>query len=109
VEVQGNKSVVESLKEDVEGLKRLIKEHEERADFHERNRSSTAESAKSTTVLSRQAQSRRYEDGRLATFDPASATGAMSITEASNWTRQIGGAVLLSGLAAVWYLGSSFI
>jgi phosphatidylinositol glycan class K len=109
VEVQGDKSAADSLKEDVEGLKRLIKEYEERAVFQERNRSSTAESAGSTTVLSRQAQSKRYEDGRLPTFDPASATGAMSITEASNWARQIGGAVLLSGLAAVWYLGSSFI
>jgi hypothetical protein len=84
-------------------------EYEERAVFQERNRSSRVESAKSSTILSRQAQSRRYEDGRLATFDPASAIGAMSITEASNWTRQIGGAVLLSSLAAVWYLGSSFI
>jgi phosphatidylinositol glycan class K len=109
VEVQGNKSAAESLKEDVEGLKRLIKEYEERAVFQERNRSSTAKSGESTTIPSRQVQSRRYEDGRLSTFDPASTTGAMSITEASNWTRQIGGAVLLSGLAAVWYLGSSFI
>jgi hypothetical protein len=33
----------------------------------------------------------------------------MSIVEASNWMHQIGGAVLLSGLAAVWYLGSSFV
>lgn len=109
VEVQSDKSAAESLKDDIEGLKRLIKAYEERAIFQERNRSSTAEPAKSATALSRQAQSRRHANDRLHNIDPASTTGAMSITEASSWTRQVGGAVLLSGLAAVWYLGSSFI
>ena len=109
VEVQGDKSASKSLKEDVEGLKRLIKEYEDRAVFQERNRSVASESAKSTAVLSRQAQSKRYQDARRIAFDGASTTGAMRITEAGSWTRQIGGAALLSGLAAIWYLGSSFI
>jgi GPI-anchor transamidase subunit K len=110
VEVAGNKSAAESLKADLEGLKKLIKNYEEQAVFQERNRSSTGASAKSSaTALSQQALPRRRADGRLPAFDPAATTGAISITEASNWTRQIGGVALLSGLAAVWYLGSSYV
>ena len=109
VEVQGNQSATENLKEDVEGLRQLIKEYEQRAAFQARNQSSAPPPAGLSTTLSRQARSKRNRGNRRTTFDTAIPTGSMNVVEGSNWTRRIGGAALLSGLAAVWYLGSSFI
>jgi predicted phage tail protein len=109
VEVAGNKPAAESLKEDLEGLKRLIKEYEGQAVFQDRSRSSTGAYAKSnTTASSQHILPRRNADGRVPAFDPGIVTGAMSITETGHWTRRISGAALLSGLAAAWYLGASY-
>ena len=105
--VEVGKSEAESLKEDIEGLKRLIQEYEDQAASQERNRTSIAEVAKQSGTVSRQARPKR--DAHQSRFDPILATGAMSLTEANSWTRQIGGVALLSALAAIWYLGPAFV
>ena len=100
VELQGNTSQTESLKEDLAGLKRLIMEYEERAKAEDKK-----ESVKAGTTLLRNVSS----DVGHKSMKQARPAGAMSVSEVKDWGRQAGGLTLLAGLGAIWYFGSSFL
>jgi len=89
VEIQGNKTEMELLRDDIEGLKRLIQEYEAHATAQEQNR----------TAMSELKQQRAP-----TTNQPSQAVhGRLSLSDTTQWARQVGGAAVLSGLAAFWY------
>jgi GPI-anchor transamidase subunit K len=89
IEMQGNQSSVDSLRDDLEGLKALIKQYESRAAVQETNNTSQP-----TPMM------KRVAGNQLR---------AMKITKENDWRRQIGGMTLLSGLAALWFLGPKLV
>lgn len=105
--VEVGKSDTNSLKDDIAGLKRLIDQYEQQAASQERNRTGMTEIARKKGVVDTPARFKKAVGP--SSFDPSSATGAMSATEASTWARQVGGIALLSGLAAIWHLGPAFV
>src|SRR5277367_5251050 len=89
IEMQGNQSSVDSLRDDLEALKALIKQYESRAAVQETNNTSQP-----TPMM------KRVAGNQLR---------AMKITKENDWIRQIGGMTLLSGLAALWFLGPKLV
>ena len=109
VEVEGNgnnKTDIESLKDDIEGLKRLVQEYELFAKAQESNRTEMAdalskrdEDAKSIKKASKQQQRQQKTVGKLRLSDDKS----------MQWARQVGGVTVLSGLAALWYFAPKIL
>ena len=99
VEVQGNKSDTESLKEDLEGLKRLIQQYDVQATSQEKNRTMSSDLAKQRGIVNQTLNQRKLSQKPME---------AISSAEETNWARQVGGISILSGLAALWYLGPTF-
>ena len=94
VEVQGNVTEIDHLKEDMAGLQRLIAEHQKKAEEQERNRTEVNLAMQGRT-------SERWKDGQ-GQKDPVR---AMNIKGAIDWKRQLGGVTVIGGLAVIWFLG----
>lgn len=102
VEVQSSQSESESLKNDLEGLKKLILEYEANAFAQEQNR---------TEML-------RTTEGKIdKQVSPVNVNGPnikssiqkMSISETKDWSRQVGGLTVLAGIAGLWFLAPKFV
>ncbi|KAJ9503301.1 glycosylphosphatidylinositol anchor biosynthesis [Exophiala xenobiotica] len=95
VEVQGNQTGVESLKEDLQGLKRLVQDYQAFAAAQESNK----------TEMSDVVQRRNLEavsSGKIRQKQRHT-VGKLQLSENAQWARQVAGATVLSGLAALWY------
>lgn len=101
VEVQqggggNNKTGIELLKDDIEGLKRLVQEYESFAKAQESNQTEMVD------ILARRdkdARSRRQSSKSQTTVGKLK----LSADTSTQWARQVGGLTVLSGLAALWY------
>ncbi|KAL2436428.1 GPI-anchor transamidase [Exophiala dermatitidis] len=101
VELQGNQSSVERLEEDLEGLKRLVQEYQIFAAAQESNKTQRED-----VMHQRTAKVSRQHRGLM--FSPNS-LGKLDTSETTQWTRRIGGATVLSGLAALWYFAPKLV
>ena len=99
VEVQGNATDTETLKSDLEGLRRLVEDYQQQAVSQEGNKTQMA-----------QAMTKRGQRvGKLSLPKQQSTIGKMSLSDKTNWARQVGGVTVLSGLAAVWYFAPKVV
>lgn len=101
VEIQGNKSGVELLKDDLEGLKRLVQEYQAFAHVQESNQTEMAD-------LLRQ-RSPQEATSKDTLFRHQGTLGKIKLSENTQWARQVAGATVLSGLAALWYFAPKLI
>ncbi len=99
VEVQERTADNESLRTDLEGLRRLVEDYQQRADTQEQN----------TTNMAQPMTQRGQKIAKLNSPKQKSAIGRMGLSDKSNWARQAGGVTILSGLAATWYFASRVV
>ena len=100
VEVQGNTTELKSLKEDLEGLRRLVQQYEQDAASQEKN----------NTEMAHMLSQRTKQISQVNTLsEPRNSVGRMDISDKSNWSRQLGGITVLSGLAALWYFAPKIV
>ena len=98
VEVQGNSTEKDLLREDMAGLQRLLAEYEIRAGHQGKTYTGSDEvvDPRAPEVL---------EGRRKATV----AGQAMNVQDEINWRRQLGGITVMGGLAAIWFFGPMFV
>jgi len=101
VEIQGNQTAAESLKEDLEGLKRLVQDYQAFAAAQESNK----------TEMSDVVQRRNLEAVSSGKIQPKQqhTVGKLKLSENAQWARQVAGATVLSGLAALWYFAPKLV
>lgn len=98
VEVQGNRTNAEQLKEDIAGLQALISDYEKRADHQENNHAEVNE-----VIDARAPEDSKHRPSQMHPIK------AMNIRDGISWKRQIGGITVIGGLAAIWFLGPRFV
>ena len=100
VEIQGNRTEAESLKDDIQGLGRLTDRHGACATSKRQRQNQTGSSVNRSRAAVTESPGRKKIVQR--------GLGAMSIAESGSWARQFGGVALFSGFAAIWYLGPKY-
>ena len=104
VEVYDNKTNAESLRDDLDGLMKLVVEYEGHATAEEANRTrgdiGGLREAKATAL--RQLKDQEKRDERQNTL------GAMTLREENNWAKKAGGITVMTAIAAAWLLGPNF-
>ncbi|EXJ82815.1 hypothetical protein A1O3_06630 [Capronia epimyces CBS 606.96] len=103
VEIQGNRSDRELLRDDLEGLRRLVHEYEAFATTQESNATEMSD------VLQRRTESASKKGSNQWTKETQNPVGRMKTSETTQWTRRVGGATVLSGLAALWYFAPKLV
>ena len=98
VEIQGNRTETELCIEDIAGLRGLIAEYEKRAEHQEMNQTKT------NTVTA--AVGAKISACKNSQTSPVK---AMNVQDEIEWERQLGGITVISGLAAIWFLGHMFL
>lgn len=105
VEVFDNKTNGENLRDDLDGLMRLVAEYEGQAAAEESNRTRDdvggLRDAKATVVRELK-DSERYE-GKRKNLD------AMTLREEDNWVRKAGGMTVLTAIIVAWFLGPKIL
>ena len=102
VEIDSDKSSLESLKEDIQGLKRLVQEYQEFAAAQERNRTEI-------DGLIQQRTAEKIKGNKQTVSTQRNTVGRMKISENTQWARQVAGVTVLSGLAALWYFAPKLV
>lgn len=98
VEMQGNMTEADQLREDTAGLRRLITKYENETNHQERLHSQIdATTDAGALVVGKHNHS-------LA--DPLK---SMNVYDEIDWTRRLGGITVLGGLAAIWFLAPRFM
>lgn len=88
-----------SLKEDLEGLMKLVKEYEEFAGAQERNK----------TVMHEAMAQRGMVQPSSLKLDAQKMVGSMKLKKDNFSLRQVSGVAVLAGLGALWWLGSKVV
>jgi glycosylphosphatidylinositol transamidase (GPIT) subunit GPI8 len=101
VEVQGNQTGVESLKEDLEGLKRLVQDYQAFAVAQESNKTEMSDVVQRRNLESVSSGEIRQKQQHTV--------GKLQLSENARWARQVAGATVLSGLAALWYFAPKLV
>ncbi|ETN38008.1 uncharacterized protein HMPREF1541_07631 [Cyphellophora europaea CBS 101466] len=97
VELQGNQTKSAALQSDLAGLMKLVQEYQQQAAAQESNKTEMAQTLAQRGV-------------KTTTKKPQQTTiNRMSVTESNKWVRQVGGATVLSGLAALWYFAPKLV
>ena len=99
VEIQGNTTERDSLRNDLEGLRELVEDYQQHAVAQEKNQTQMAQAMKQ----------RGQRVGKRTEPKQRIAIGKMNLSESTNWARQIGGVTVLSGFAAVWYFAPKIV
>ncbi|ETI25442.1 hypothetical protein G647_02215 [Cladophialophora carrionii CBS 160.54] len=102
VEIQEGKGAIESLEEDIQGLKRLIQEYQDFAAAQESNRTEMA-------GLLQQRTAEKIKGKGSARSTQQHNIGRMKVSKNNQWARQVAGATVLSGLAALWYFAPKLV
>jgi GPI-anchor transamidase subunit K len=97
VEVHGNSTENDLLREDMAGLQRLLAEYEIRAG-RQKTQTNSGEVA--------DARAPEVVEGRRKESVPGK---AMNIQDEINWKRQSGGITVMCGLVAIWFFGPMFV
>jgi GPI-anchor transamidase subunit K len=97
VEVQGNQTETDQLREDMAGLRKLITEYQKRADHQQESRTVTAGETKAPSLEALK-HSQSLEDP----------IKAISLRDEIGWRRQLGGTAVIGGLSAIWLLSPLF-
>jgi GPI-anchor transamidase subunit K len=97
VEVHGNTTENDLLREDMAGLQRLLAEYEIRAG-HQKTQTNSGEVT--------DARAPEVAEGRRKESVPGR---AMNIQDDINWKRQSGGITVMCGLVAIWFFGPMFV
>ncbi|KIV94761.1 hypothetical protein PV10_02493 [Exophiala mesophila] len=93
VEIQGNKTSMEQLQEDIQALKKLVQEYDSFA---------RAQEANQTDVLGKRAELPVENQKTSKTAQPS--VGRVQFSDnPSQWSKKAVGVSVLSGLAALWY------
>ncbi|KAK5940197.1 glycosylphosphatidylinositol anchor biosynthesis [Knufia obscura] len=99
VEVQNGDSR-EGVKEDLEGLMRLVREYETFASVQEKNKTMRDE-----YLVQRDAASM----GKIQSLQHGKPVGSMQLKKDTFSTRQVAGAAILAGLGSLWCFGSKVV
>jgi phosphatidylinositol glycan class K len=105
VEVFDNKTNVQSLRDDLDGLMKLVAEYETQAAAEEKNR--TREDAGglreiNPAVVRKLTDSKKHEEKQHG-------LNAMMLREEDNWIRKAGGVAVLTAIAFAWFLGPKIL
>ncbi|KAI1617230.1 GPI anchor transamidase [Exophiala viscosa] len=101
VEIQGNKSGVELLKDDLNGLRHLVDEYEAFAHAQESNQTEMSD-----LLRQRNHENPMNKDNKSR---QQGTIGKMKLSENTPRARQVAGATVLSGLAALWYFAPKLV
>jgi GPI-anchor transamidase subunit K len=104
VEVYDNKTNPASLRDDLDGLMRLVTEYEEQAAAEEANRSRDDVAGLRDTKA---AMLRKLKDEK--DHEKQNTLSAMTLREVDDWVRKAGGIVVLMAIAAAWFLGPKLL
>jgi len=101
VEIQdasSNKTGIELLKDDIEGLKRLVQEYEDFAKLQEGNQTLMADvmSKRTEDAQSIRKDSKKQQQNTVGQLK-------LSVDTTTQWARQAAGVTVLSSIAALWY------
>ena len=100
--VEIDRSGLEQLKQDINGLKKLVQEHHHSAAGQERNRTEMAD-------LTQRRKAEKVK-GKSKTLPPQQDTiGRINISENTQWARKVAAVTVLSGLAALWYFAAKLV
>ena len=104
VEVYDNKTNSASLRDDLDGLMRLVGEYEEQAAAEEANRTRDDVAGLRDTKA---AMLRKLKDEKSS--EKQKTLGAMTLREDDSWARKAGGITVLTAIAAAWFLGPKLL
>ncbi|EXJ57504.1 hypothetical protein A1O7_07852 [Cladophialophora yegresii CBS 114405] len=102
VEIQEGKGGVESLEEDIQGLKRLIQDYQDFAAAQESNGTETA-------GLLQQKTAEKIKGNGMARSTQQNTISRIKVSRNTQWARQVAGVTVLSGLAALWYFAPKLV
>ena len=104
VEVFDNKTNAQSLRDDLDGLMKLVTEYESQAVAEEKNR--TREDSGGLREINPTALHKLKDSDK---HDEKHVLNAMMLLEEDNWIRKAGGFTVLTAIAFAWFLGPKIL